>query len=62
MSAFADYHAAIAADIAIVKSSAEDEYCRAGLRGKSPRGRDRADDCPFGELNQRIDRLPDARE
>jgi hypothetical protein len=44
MSAFADYRAAIAADIAIVEDFGGDKYRRPGLSGTPAGGRNRADE------------------
>jgi len=61
MSAFADYRAAIAADIAIVKTLAETNT--AALASAENRLAAAIEQMNMrGELNQRIDRLLDGRE
>ncbi len=62
MSAFADYRAAIAADIAIVKTLAETNTAALASAENRLAAAIEQMNMRFGELNQRIDRLLDGRE
>ena len=62
MSAFADYRAAIAADIAIVKTLAETNTAALASAENRLAAAIEQMNTRFGELNQRIDRLLDGRE
>jgi uncharacterized protein YceH (UPF0502 family) len=62
MSAFADYRAAIAADIAIVKTLAETNTAALASAEHRLAAAIEQMNTRFGELNQRIDRLLDGRE
>ena len=61
MSAFADYRAAIAADIAIVKTLAETNTAALASAEHRLAAAIEQMNTRFGELNQRIDRLLDGR-
>jgi hypothetical protein len=62
MSAFADYRAAMAADIAIVKTLAETNTAALASAENRLAAAIEQMNARFGELNQRIDRLLDGRE
>jgi phage shock protein A len=62
MSAFADYRAAMAADIAIVKTLAESNTAALASAENRLAAAIEQMNARFGELNQRIDRLLDGRE
>jgi hypothetical protein len=62
MSAFADYRAAMAADIAIVKTLAETNTAALASAENRLAAAIEQMNMRFGELNQRIDRLLDGRE
>ena len=62
LSAFADYRAAMAADIAIVKTLAETNTAALAAAENRLATAIEQMNTRFGELNQRIDRLLDGRE
>jgi hypothetical protein len=62
MSAFADYRAAMAADISIVKTLAETNTAALASAENRLAAAIEQMNARFGELNQRIDRLLDGRE
>ena len=62
MSAFADYRAAIAADIAIVKTLAETNTAALASAENRLAAAIEQMNTRFGELNEQIDRLLDGRE
>ena len=62
MAAFADYRAAMAADIAIVKTLAETNTAALASAENRLAAAIEQMNARFGELNQRIDRLLDGRE